>query len=860
MRPGPGEHLARHVGERLHVVVEAPDAHAVYLRGDCNAPPSYPDDPVWSEESRWRDVVMRSDGDAWRIALPLTRVGHYRFKAFAVDGDGARVWPDGPDAGVSVHPAAYAADNSYYCAFVRCFGQAKGKARTRDPMRDSMAQVYDEAGYALIPPSGRFRDLIAELPHIFDRLGFRILHLLPINPTPTVHARYGRYGSPYASTDYFAVDPALVEHDRRTTGLDQFAELADAVHAAGGRLVIDVAINHTGWNSRLQNVRPEWFERDDRGHFRSPGAWGTIWEDLVELDHGREELRDYLAEVFLFWCERGVDGFRCDAGYMIPVPAWRHIVARVRERYPDTCFLLEGLGGAWEATADLLREGGMQQAYSELFQNYDGEAVRRYLAHAWRASAENGLMVHYAETHDNDRLAAKGERWSRFRNRLCALASLGGGYGITCGVEWLATEKIDVHGASGLNWGAKDHLVDEIARLNALLNGHPCFGEGATCELLPQDGPEVVAWLRRHGDERLLVLANCDRERRLPLRLRADLRHLRHDLLAGATMRTQDLDPLSVHCLARAPWSREDDARRDEDRRELRGWCVQRLAEDLDPAAWGDGNDDALVDLAAADPVAFLGGCARIDAAAAADDPVAALRVAIGEPGYDPVIEWEPARARGEVVVPADHRFLVHGTVPFRLRLESGDEVREWRSDRGRRAPLLRRTPAVARPGGAGVVPVRAPRRDHPDADPRRRRRHAVAGKGTPHDRAADKQPRRNGEAPGRPATDRLEVRRGPGREPRPGGAGRSSRAGQARACVARFGGPLDPPRPHELRDLRRRRRPRDLALPQRLRRHRAAELHRRHARWLQRDPTALPPRRVAAPVPVDRARRLRGS
>jgi hypothetical protein len=32
------------------------------------------------------------------------------------------------------------------------------------------------------------------------------------------------------------------------------------------------------------------------------------------------------------------------------------------------------------------------------------------------------------------------------RNRLCALTSPSGGFGFTCGVEWLAAEKIKVHG------------------------------------------------------------------------------------------------------------------------------------------------------------------------------------------------------------------------------------------------------------------------------------------------------------------------------------------------------------------------------------------------------------------------------
>ena len=41
---------------------------------------------------------------------------------------------------------------------------------------------------------------------------------------------------------------------------------------------------------------------------------------------------------------------------------------------------LEGLGGSWEATENLLTDGGMQWAYSELFQNYSGRQVADYLS------------------------------------------------------------------------------------------------------------------------------------------------------------------------------------------------------------------------------------------------------------------------------------------------------------------------------------------------------------------------------------------------------------------------------------------------------------------------------------------------
>src|SRR5262249_60835910 len=111
-------------------------------------------------------------------------------------------------------------------------------------------------------------------------------------------------------------------------------------------------------------------------------------------------------EMFLTWCRRGVDGFRCDAGYQVPVPAWQYIIARVQEEFPQTLFLLEGLGGSWEITDALLTEGGMQWAYSELFQNYSGVQVAGYLDHSIKQSDRVGLLVHYSETHDNERLAA----------------------------------------------------------------------------------------------------------------------------------------------------------------------------------------------------------------------------------------------------------------------------------------------------------------------------------------------------------------------------------------------------------------------------------------------------------------------
>ena len=194
----------------------------------------------------------------------------------------------------------------------------------------------------------------------------KIIHFLPLNPVPETYGRMGKYGSPYASLDFFAIDPVYARFSRYKTIEEQFIDLTSTIHFLGGKVLIDMAVNHTGWGSRISSTHPSWQVRKEDGEFVSPGAWGTIWGDLVEPDHSKKEIFAYLSDVFITWCQRGVDGFRLDAGYMVPQSTWQYIISRVRERYPQTLFLLEGLGGSLETTRSLLKSGMMNSAYSEL--------------------------------------------------------------------------------------------------------------------------------------------------------------------------------------------------------------------------------------------------------------------------------------------------------------------------------------------------------------------------------------------------------------------------------------------------------------------------------------------------------------
>ncbi len=463
----------------------------------------------------WVDIKMAQESDlVYKIVLPLHQTGFFQAKCFFLPAkSNTPVWPPGDNCIFNVEPPGTCCANIIYNAFVRQFGRFKSGV-SEDNELSPIIKKLDEKGYTVIPESGKFRDLKKEVGFIFSDLGCRVLHLLPIHPTPTTYARMGRFGSPYAALNFTEVDPALAEFDPLATPLEQFMELVDRVHFYNGYLFMDIAINHTGWAASIHETNPEWLARGEDGLIEAPGAWGVVWADLTKLDYSNTGLWRYMANVFLLWCHRGVDGFRCDAGYMVPLEAWEYIVAKVRLEYPETLFFLEGLGGAIETTCDILNRANFNWAYSELFQNYTRQEISNYLPTAYEISNTCGHTIHFAETHDNNRLASVSILYAKLRSSLCALFSVCGGFGFANGVEWFATQKIDVHESTSLNWGDAVNQVDHISRLNLILKIHPVFFAQTRLSLIQKNQSQCLALLRHNEayDKRLLILVNLDCE------------------------------------------------------------------------------------------------------------------------------------------------------------------------------------------------------------------------------------------------------------------------------------------------------------------------------------------------------------
>jgi starch synthase (maltosyl-transferring) len=362
---------------------------------------------------------------------------------------------------------------------------------------------------------------------------------------------------------------------------------------------------------------------------------------------------------------------------MVPIEAWRYIIARVRDQYPDTLFNLEGLGGKVSVTRDILNRGNMNWGYSELFQNYHRDQIEHYLPEAWEIAASDGIMVHFAETHDNNRLAATSKVYARLRSGLCALFSHNGAFGFANGVEWFAVEKINVHDAPSLNWGAHENQVAYLTRLHAILKYHPAFHDATDLAMIQTGEGDVLVLhrLNRPSGKELLIVVNLDDQRPATVMWPNPTPTVSPDtftdLLTGeavfvernGNLRRLSLGPGQIHCLSPNPEDlllcQEDPTQRFAlppvaDHRRMR-------AKALEAWQWKNG----MGDLGDFDP--------DQGAAALKDDPVSFCRSLDPENSVPSVVCWQwPQDLRREVMIPPCNFLMIQAPNSFKVGIIDG--------------------------------------------------------------------------------------------------------------------------------------------------------------------------------------------
>ena len=293
------------------------------------------------------------------------------------------------------------------------------------------------------------------------------------------------------------------------------------------------------------------------------------WYETVKLNYGVNYLEDgrtdffpfpstwlKMRDILLFWAKKGVDGFRCDMAEMVPFQFWGWVIPIVKEKYPNVIFIAE-VYNTWEYY-NYVKHGKFDYLYDKvgLYDTLIGiirhQRSATDITRTWQNLGElRNRMLHFMENHDEQRLASDfivGNGRTAFPAMLVS-ATID-----TCPImlyfgQELGERGMDAEGFSGCDgrtsifdyWSVdtirrwrdggtfsgrelSDDERDLQHRYSCLLQiarNERAISEGGFFDLMYANPSTVdfnshrmYAFLRKHEDELILVVANFDGEGR----------------------------------------------------------------------------------------------------------------------------------------------------------------------------------------------------------------------------------------------------------------------------------------------------------------------------------------------------------
>ena len=328
----------------------------------------------------------------------------------------------------------------------------------------------------------------------------------------------GYSGSLYSVKDYYAIDPRLADGSGRPAAA-QLRDMLNQASRLGLSVMMDLAINHTAFDSLLTREHPDWFRREPDGKIAHPAATdgGTrvVWGDLAEVDNShspdREALWAYWRKLALHFAGLGFRGFRCDAAYQVPAALWRDIIGTVKAEYPDALFFGETLGCTSKQTLATARAG-----FDFIFNSSKWWDFREpWCLEQYGETAPVVPSISFPESHDTPRLASEldADR-AAVLQRYAFAAVFSTGLMMPMGFEFGFRKRLHVVKTTPEDWEAPTwDLTGAITAINRTKAAHQPLNEEGPLQPVDLGDPRLFGFRKwtRDGREWVLVVLNLDR-------------------------------------------------------------------------------------------------------------------------------------------------------------------------------------------------------------------------------------------------------------------------------------------------------------------------------------------------------------
>lgn len=390
---------------------------------------------------------------------------------------------------------------------------------------------------------GDLAGITANLSHL-EQLGVTGVYLTPIFKAGTNHR--------YDTHDYYEIDPVLGD-------VGALRELVQEAHSRGMRILLDGVFNHVGdgfWAYRDLALNGEasaysdWFFAHELPLVADPPSYQTCGgaSYLPKLNTDSEQVRQHLLDVATYWIDQaGIDGWRLDVPWKVPLDFWRAFRSHVKQCRPSAYLV----GEAWWSWGDMrsVFDGLMNYRLRArildfcLFDSQDAEDFAIEVLQLLAQSNNGDLMLNLLGSHDTSRLmtVADGDE-QRVALALVALFTLPGTPMLYYGDEIGLAGGDDPDCRRTMPWDRsrwREPVYDLTRKLIALRRESAALRRGEFAVLLTFN--RVLAFSRRHGTEQLIVVINTGAERKdfavqLPLGLGDTL----VDRLSGAAYELRD--------------------------------------------------------------------------------------------------------------------------------------------------------------------------------------------------------------------------------------------------------------------------------------------------------------------------------